>query len=73
MGRLDDAIAIYEQVLKKDPSFASAWENMGISYAIKGNFDKAESCLHKALELAPDNENIKFNLQSLEQDRKRRR
>ncbi len=73
MGRLDDAIAIYEQVLKKDPSFASAWENMGISYAIKGNFDKAESCLRKALELAPDNENIKFNLQSLEQDRKRRR
>lgn len=73
MGKLDDAIAIYEQVLKKDPSFASAWENMGISYAIKGNFDKAESCLHKALELAPDNENIKFNLQSLEQDRKRRR
>lgn len=73
MGRLDDAIAIYEQVLKKDPSFASAWENMGISYAIKGNFDKAESCLRKALELAPDNDNIKFNLQSLEQDRKRRR
>lgn len=73
MGRLDDAIAIYEQVLKKDPSFASAWENMGISYAIKGNFDKAESCLRNALELAPDNDNIKFNLQSLEQDRKRRR
>lgn len=73
MGRLDDAIAIYEQVLKKDPSFASAWENMGISYAIKGDFDQAETCLRKALELSPDNENIKFNLRSLEQDRNRRK
>lgn len=73
MGKLDEAIKIYEQVLAKDPTFASSWENMGISYAIKGDFDKAESCLKKALQLAPDNENIKFNLENLAKDRKMRK
>ena len=64
-GQLDNAIDIYLQVLEKDPQFASAWENMGIAYAIKRNFSKAEECLTRALQLSPDNENIKHNLYSM--------
>lgn len=69
MGKLDASIAIYEEVLSKDSTFASSWENMGIAYAIKRNFDKAEYCLKKALHFAPDNENIKQNLQMMQRDR----
>lgn len=68
-GRLDEAIALYKQVLDKDPSFASAWENMGISYAIMRDFVQAEACLTRAHELAPDNENIKHNLYALYMDK----
>ena len=60
MGRLDEAIGIYEQVLAKDSTFASSWENMGIAYAIQQKFDKAQECLEKALKLSPDNDNIKY-------------
>ena len=61
-GRLDDAIKVFEEIVAEHPDFSSAWENMGISYAIKGDFKNAERCLLHALELAPDNENIKLNL-----------
>lgn len=64
-GQLDTAITIYEQIIEKDPTFASAWENMGIAYAIKRDFPKAEECLLHAHQLLPDNENIKHNLFSL--------
>ena len=69
MGRLDDAIAIYEQIIAKDPTFASAYENMGIAYAIQGDFDRAESLFNKALKYSPGNQNILFNLESLKKDR----
>lgn len=72
MGRLDEAIKIYEQVLAKDPTFASSWENMGIAYAIQQKFDKAQACLERALQLSPDNDNIKYNLESLKKDRQAR-
>ena len=57
-GRLDDAIGIYQQILDIDPNYESAWENMGIAYAIKRNFPKAETCLLHALQISPDNENL---------------
>ena len=72
MGQLDESIKIYEQIIAKDPSFASAYENMGIAYAIQGKFDQAEKCFNKALELSPNNENIKFNLESMKKDREAR-
>ena len=34
-GRLDDAIKIFEEIVAEQPDFSSAWENMGIAYAIK--------------------------------------
>ncbi len=61
-GQLDTSIKIYEEIIGRDSSFASAWENMGIAYAIKRDFPKAEKCLLQALHLSPDGENIKRNL-----------
>lgn len=61
-GQLDEAIKIFKEIIDEDPNFASAWENMGISYAIKKDFTNAERCLLHALELSPDNDNIKLNL-----------
>ena len=61
-GRLDDAIKIFEEIVAEHPDFSSAWENMGIAYAIKRDFTNAERCLLHAHELSPDNDNIKLNL-----------
>jgi protein O-mannosyl-transferase len=68
MGQLDEAIALYRQIVEKDSNFASAYENMGIAYAIKRDFGKAEQCLLHALKLLPYNDNIKTNLYFLYQD-----
>lgn len=64
-GQLDAAIDVYQQILDKDSTFESAWENMGIAYAIKRDFSNAERCLQQALLLSPDNENVKHNLYSM--------
>lgn len=61
-GRLDDAIKVFEEIVAEQPDFSSAWENMGIAYAIKRDFTNAERCLLHAHELTPDNDNIKLNL-----------
>lgn len=61
-GRLDDAIKIFEEIVAEQPDFSSAWENMGIAYAIKRDFTNAERCLLHAHELSPDNDNIRLNL-----------
>lgn len=61
-GRLDEAVKLFEEIVAEQPDFASAWENMGICYAIKRDFANAERCLLHALELSPDNDNIKKNL-----------
>ena len=61
-GRLDDAIKLFEEIVAENPEFSSSWENMGIAYAIKRDFTNAERCLLHALELSPDNDNIRLNL-----------
>ncbi len=68
-GRLDDAIKIFEEIVAEHPDFSSAWENMGICYAIKKDFNNAERCLLHALELSPDNENIRQNLYYMYKDK----
>lgn len=65
--RYDEAIAIYKQVLAEMPTFASAWENMAIAYALKGDVQSAERYFLKAHELAPDDQNVVNNLKMLYQ------
>lgn len=68
-GQLDEAIKIFKEIVDEHPEFSSAWENMGIAYAIKKDFTNAERCLLKALELSPDNDNIKLNLYYMYMDK----
>lgn len=68
-GRLDDAIKVFEEIVAEHPDFSSSWENMGICYAIKRDFANAERCLLHALELSPDNDNIKLNLYYMYQEK----
>lgn len=68
-GRLDEALLIFKEIVETDTNFASAWENMGICYALKKDFDNAERCLLHALELSPDNDNVKLNLYYMYQNK----
>ncbi len=68
-GRLDDAIKLFEEIVAEDPGFSSAWENMGICFAIKKDFSNAERCLLHAHELSPDNDNIRQNLYYMYKDK----
>lgn len=64
-GRMDEAIAMFEKAVQLDPKFVSAYENMGIAYAMKRNFAKAEQAMLKALEIDPENQNVRGNLQRM--------
>jgi tetratricopeptide (TPR) repeat protein len=53
LGRLDEAIDLYHQVLELDPLSAAAYQNLGLAHAALGNHAPAEEAFRKALELAP--------------------
>lgn len=50
----DLAIVSYNKAVKKDPEFAFAWDNLGISYRKRGNFKEAIKCYEKSLEIDPN-------------------
>jgi tetratricopeptide (TPR) repeat protein len=51
LGYLQDAIDAHQQALERQPAEASYWTNLGIVYRLSAQFDKAESCYLKAIEL----------------------
>ncbi|MCC3528786.1 MAG: tetratricopeptide repeat protein [Microcoleus sp. PH2017_22_RUC_O_B] len=53
-GKLEDAIAVCEQVLKIQPKFAPILKIMGNICQAKGQLDEAKSWYVKALEIQPD-------------------
>ena len=50
----DEAIKCYKQATALDPSFASAYYNLGIIYSAKGLLDEAISAYKKVLTIKPD-------------------
>lgn len=60
-GLWREAIYRWEQAVKIDPTYAQAWNNLGIGYEQEGRFDDARAAYEKALELDPDNELIRQN------------
>jgi len=60
-GLWKDAAMRFEAATVADPSYAAAWNNLGIAYEQLGRFDDARRAYEKAMELDPDNNFIKVN------------
>ncbi len=53
-GKIDVAQELYNQVLKIDPNFIEANNNLGAIFKLSGEYQKAKSCYEKAIELNPN-------------------
>jgi tetratricopeptide (TPR) repeat protein len=71
LGRLDDAIALYRQVVAQDPLRASAYQTLGVALGASDRLAEAEAAYRKVLELAPQREVARavLSLNLLAQDR----
>jgi len=50
-GRINDAIAAFEEATLLAPADARSWKGLGVAYAAQGNYKKAEHPLSKACEI----------------------
>ncbi|MEI2423273.1 tetratricopeptide repeat protein, partial [Arthrospira platensis SPKY2] len=53
-GRLDEAIALYHQVIDINPHFAWAYHSLGDVLAKKDSWDEASSFYQKAVKINPN-------------------
>ncbi len=60
-GLWQEALYRWHRAAEIDPSYAPAWNNLGIAYEHEGEFDKAREAYEKALELDPGNVMIQQN------------
>ena len=56
-----EAIYRWKRASQIDPSYAAAWNNLGIAYEREGMFDEALEAYETALDLEPDNLMIQQN------------
>ncbi len=63
--RFTEALASLIQAVKLDPDAPNYWNNLGLAYAGKNEFPKAEESWKKALSLNPQFTDSKVNLASL--------
>ena len=60
-GLWNEAVFRWERASEIDPSYAAAWNNLGIAYEHQGSFAKARDAYEIALDLEPNNLNIQQN------------
>jgi Flp pilus assembly protein TadD len=60
-GLWREATTRWEQAVELDPTYAAAWNNLGIGREQLGRFDDARKAYEKALELDPGNTFIRSN------------
>jgi tetratricopeptide (TPR) repeat protein len=65
----EDAIVAYRRVVAIDPTYAAAWNNLGLLLHRMGRYDEAESAYASALEQDPNCCEAAYNLGSLHEDR----
>jgi Flp pilus assembly protein TadD len=65
MGRVEEAIDQYREVLKRDPKLADVHYNLGIAYAKLGRRDEARVEYQAALALKPNRAEVHHNLGEL--------
>jgi tetratricopeptide (TPR) repeat protein len=61
-GRLDEAIAAYREAIRLNPSYDTAYYNMGIALMSKGLREEAMAAYRQVLHLKPDNVDALVNL-----------
>ena len=62
-GLWREAIYRWEKAVELDPTYAAAFNDLAIAYELEGQLDKARKTYEKALELAPNNAEIRQNFE----------
>jgi type IV pilus assembly protein PilF len=60
-GLWREAIYRWERAVELDPTYAEAYNDLAIAYEHEGQLDKARKAYEKAMELAPNNPQIRQN------------
>ena len=60
-GLWREAIYRWERATQLDPSYAAAYNNLAVAYEHEGQLDKARKAYEKALELDPNNVQVRQN------------
>jgi Flp pilus assembly protein TadD len=60
-GLWREAIYRWERAVEIDPTYAAAYNDLAIAYEHEGQLDKARKAYEKALELAPNNQQVRQN------------
>jgi Flp pilus assembly protein TadD len=60
-GLWNEAAFRWERAVELDPTYAAAWNNLGIAYEQQGKFDLARKAYEKAITLDPNNNFIRQN------------
>ena len=60
-GLWREAIYRWERAVEIDPTYAAAFNDLAIAYEHEGQLDKARKAYEKALELDPDNTQVRQN------------
>jgi Tfp pilus assembly protein PilF len=74
-GLWNEAAYRWEKAVEVDPTYAAAWNNLGIAYEHQGKFDQARKAYEKALLIDPNNNYIRQNYELFREiyDRQNRR
>jgi Tfp pilus assembly protein PilF len=62
-GLWREAIYRWEKAVEVDPSYAAAFNDLAIAYEHEGQLDKARKAYERAIELEPNNSEIKQNFE----------
>lgn len=62
---LDSAVFYFEKAIAADTLYADAYNNLGLTYEKKGQKEKAKKYYRKALELNPQHEKARKNIETL--------
>ena len=54
VGRLDEAMALFQKAIELDPGYAVAFNDLGVVYEAKGMPARAEQSYLRAIEIDPD-------------------
>lgn len=60
-GLWKEALYRWERAIEIDPTYAAAWNNLGVAHEQQGQFDEARKAYERATELEPNNLLIRQN------------